>query len=316
MTADATETIACPFCAGEIRRAARLCKHCKRLLDDSGAAANTAGPPMNPAVLGELRAFVVARGVVRPEQFDARVAQHPGVDAAVMLGHLAAAGYITAVQVESLREGFRQQQESRAVAMLSAAQDRGLLTPSHVEQALAGFHGVIFQQTVGEYLTSAGLLTAAQVESFATPADRRGARPAAAGSRRKWVIGGAVAAALAVVVLAVVVFGSRDTLTPRCRYSAADLSWGLGACTFTNTTSETIDSCGQAAVRCFSGEPMLSEPVCTGPLAPGLTRTVSVHSNALARFQNTLSSMEQMRENCSFYWVPGPGPAPSRRRRR
>lgn len=162
------ETIQCSHCGGAVRSAAKICKHCKRAIDAVAESAPRA--PEAPPVTGgaevarDLRALLVSRGVLSPAAFDALAAARPGADAAVVLGHLCAAGHVTAIQVESLREAFRERQLARLTALLDGAVARTLLGASHAHAARSGFEAVVFQQTPAQYLTVAQYLTAAQVQ--------------------------------------------------------------------------------------------------------------------------------------------------------
>lgn len=107
------------------------------------------------------------RGLLRREQIELVLNANPGVDAGVALGHLAAAGYITTVQAETLRAAFWQHQGQRAQAVLNAAVQRGLLTPAHVQEAMAQYESVALQQTIGEFLVAKQMLTPAQAADLA-----------------------------------------------------------------------------------------------------------------------------------------------------
>lgn len=308
MTIENSGTVPCPHCGGEIKTAAKVCKHCKRAVGDaSNGFAHGAATPSAPTaatVLGELRTFVVARGVVRPEQFDALAAQHPGVDAAVMLGHLAAVGYITAVQVESLREGFRQQQESRAVALLRVANERGLLTPVHVEQALAGYRGALFQQTIGEYVTSAGLLTAAQATELQRSTTVAGSM--VVGMKAWWgrlsKTGRSVVYALVGLQVAwMVIYGG--VLVVDAIRGHADIvqdstmnGWGRGTSTFTNRGSRAGSMCGHVYVTCGRGS-RSSASFCSGTVAPNETKRVEFSVPGMDRIG---TYGRDWRDDCDF----------------
>lgn len=308
MTMENSGTTACPHCGGEIKAAARVCKHCKRLLpggDTQPAASGTASP--TAAIRDDLRAYVIARGVVRREQIDAMLAQHVDPDAAVLLGHLAAAGYITPVQVESLREGFRAQQESRAVGVLRVAQERGLLTPAHVEQALAGYRVALFQQTIGEYLTTAGFLTAVQAEELQRSTSIAG--QFVVSSRSWWrglsqtsrrVVYGLVGLFLVWIVVAFVaavvesVRGHADI-----DESATMNGWGHGTATFTNRGRREGSLCGHVYVSCGQGS-RSSASFCSGTVTPNETKHVDFSVPGMDR----IGSMgRDWRDDCTFDFI-------------
>lgn len=180
-------TIACPHCGGEIKAAAKVCKHCKRPTEQpptSGfapaqAAQAVIAPGARPAVIASLRSFVLKRGLLRAEQFDAEHAKSNSADAAVFLGHLAAAGYITAMQIEGLRDAFREDQEAQGARLLQAATTRGLLSPAKVQEAVAGFQQVAFTMPMPEYLVAEGYLTRVQADEYDAPTSPIGALAAA-----------------------------------------------------------------------------------------------------------------------------------------
>lgn len=294
MTIENVETTPCPHCGGEIRTAAKVCKHCKRPV---GSAVNNASIPpaaFSPApVLTELRAFVAARGVARPEQFDALVATHPAADAAVALGHLAAAGYITPVQVESLREGFRQQQESRAAGLLRVATERGLLTPAHAEHALNGFRGALFQQTIGEYVTSVGLLTAAQATELQRSTSLGGS--VVVGAKAWWgrlsKTGRGVVYVVAGLPLLWLAWGALG-LTVSAIRGEADIrvdgtmnGYGRGTATFTNRGNRAGSLCGRISVSCGRGS-RSSASFCSGTVAPHETKQVPIQIPGMAQIRD------------------------------
>lgn len=169
-----TSMIACPHCGGEIEATANVCRHCKLSANLASSTSDVATalatssntPGLRPAVITDLRAFVLRRGLLRPEQFDAEHAKSNGTDAAVLLGHFAAAGYITPLQVEGLRDAFQQDQQARGARLLQAATTRGLLPPAKVQEAVGGFQQVAFTTTFPEYLVANGYLTRAQVEQL------------------------------------------------------------------------------------------------------------------------------------------------------
>lgn len=305
MTIESAGTMACPHCGGEIKAVAKVCKHCKRDVDQPSADGDVTAASTNPApVLRDLRAFVLGRGLLRAEQLDPLLAQHPDVDAAVLLGHLAAAGYIAPVQVESQREGFRASQESRAVGVLRVATDRGLLTPAHVEQALASYRGVVFQQSLDEYLTTAGLLTPAQVTDLqrsASPggrflADARSRWAQAPQSRRRIVYWGAALLGAVVVInmgLAVVdeLRGHADIV----QNSTMD-GWGRGASTFTNRGRRAGSMCGHIFVNCGRGS-RSSETFCSGTVAPNETKRVEFNVTGMDRIG---TYGRDWRDDCDF----------------
>lgn len=173
-------TVSCPHCGGEIRAAAKVCKHCKRSLGD-GTAATTAAP--SAAFRDALARFVADRGAVARERVQEVFARHATGDGAALLGHLATAGVITQLHVETLRDAFRDQQRDRAAKLIEKAALRGLLSQGHAEAARHGFQGVVFAQTPEDYLTGAQYLTAAQI---ATLGGSSSSSSAGSGARALW----------------------------------------------------------------------------------------------------------------------------------
>lgn len=310
MTIESSDTTACAHCGGEIKAAARICKHCKRSVGVGPAIGAPPPPPATSApapILIELRDFVVERGVARREQLDPLLAQQPHADAVVILGDLAAAGYIAPVQIESLREGFRQRQGARAATMLRAAQDSGLLTPAHVEWALTKYRDFVFQKTIGECLTAAGMLTLAQVEELqrdSTPIGR------ALGPVRDWwrrlsqtgrrvVLGFAAVLAIwmllniAVLVIATV-RGEADV-----RADGTMNGFGRGTGTFTNRGTRAGSVCGHIYVTCARGS-RSSASFCSGTVAPHETREVPFQIGGMAQIRDYRRDWDA---DCNFDFI-------------
>lgn len=292
MTIESSGTTACPHCGGEIKAAAKVCKHCKRPIDASsagiGAAEDEASAPASDSTFGsvrmlrDLRVFVTGRGVLRPEQFDALIVDHPAVDAAVLLGHIAAAGFVTPMQVEALREGFRQQQESRATAMLRAACNRGLLTPAHCEQALAGYRGVIFRLAIGEYLSTAGMLTATQAVDLQRASTSVGSVSVGlrtwwgglSASGRRFVFGLAAIPVASVFIYCAILLVGTIRGHADIDESTTMNGWGRGTATFTNRGSRGGSVCGRVFVACGRGS-RSSASFCSGSVGPNETKLVA-----------------------------------------
>lgn len=359
MTVENLDTAVCPHCGGEVKAAARMCKHCKRMLDEAPVIASipapatppsvlaapppettppTAGftpatavaPPSPPAsmpaptptfaptpppapapilsaVLRDLRAFLIARGMIRAEQFDPVAAPLSNVDAVVMLGHLAAAGYITTVQIEALREGFRQQQDSRAQGLLRAAVERGYLTPAHVESALVTFQGVLFQKTIEDYVVEAGLLTVAQAAELRRRMSLGGS--VVSGAKGWWDhlsktgrqvamgIGGVILFAMLAGVIALMRGGTdiEDDATMN--------GWGQGTVTFTNRGSREGSVCGYIKVVCEHGE-RRSPTLCSGTVASRETRQVAFQVVGIGEVRGP--SLD-WRRDCRFTFVHSTG---------
>ncbi len=217
MESEVRETVSCPHCGGEIKAAAKVCKHCRREVSQAteGKAATTAPPSTSRAseAVRDLRALIVSRGVLPVTAFDALAINHPDADVVGFLGHLCAAGQITSIQVESLREAFRERQLAQLATLLDAAVARALLGASHAQAAKAGFEQAIFQQSPAQYLVSAQYLTTTQVQALGGDRQTVSARMRDLWLRlrndpelRQPVLTGPVAMAVLVVVFVAVVW--------------------------------------------------------------------------------------------------------------
>lgn len=160
------DTVSCPRCGGVIRAAAKVCKHCQHEVTPIAPVTDSATPSPTVPVLDALRVFIVAKGLVSREIFDV-VAQSVTSDASSALTKLAEGGHLTAVQVDSLREGFRQEQHAHLRRLLDDAEKRGLLMATHVQSAIANFDAAVFAMTPEDYLVENALLTRGQIASAA-----------------------------------------------------------------------------------------------------------------------------------------------------
>lgn len=167
------QTVTCPHCGGEIKAAAKLCKHCRRDVSIGEASSSPSiASPARPLVLDEFREFLEERAILSAENRD--TVWNNATDVAGALNALANSGLIAAAQVDTVRESFRAHQVKRLGGTLQAAVVRGLLTSAQVESALASFESVLLTQTPGEYVVARGLLTSVQAaelrERSAAPA--------------------------------------------------------------------------------------------------------------------------------------------------
>ncbi len=304
MTAEVSDTIQCVHCGGTIKAAAKICKHCTRPVgalpaDPSVlplAAPTSAGPS---PVLVELRSFVVQRGLLRREQVDLVLNANPGVDVGVALGHLAAAGYITPAQAETLRAAFWQQQGQRAQAVLNVAVQRGLLTPAHVQAAMSRYESVALQQSIGEFLVANQLLTSAQAVELADTRSVLGRLEL----RARWAalpraVRGGVLGALGVVVLLVVIATVRGE--PDVRDAATMDGWGHGTTAFTNRGRRAGSVCGHVFVVCGRGT-RSSPTFCSGTIAPNETRRVDF---TVVGMERIIRSDRVWTDDCEFDFIP------------
>ena len=167
MTTDAERS--CPHCGGTIKVAAKLCKHCKRSVE---VAAVEMGPTVAPSVPARtkvraaLGAFISARGLLSPAQFDQAARQQPSLDAAELLTHLATAGLLTSAQAEATREAFRQDQIEKARVLHEKVVAGSLVTGADGGVALSSYEAAAFEMTFMEHLVASKFVTPMQAESF------------------------------------------------------------------------------------------------------------------------------------------------------
>lgn len=186
MTIEVPETMPCPLCGGEIRRNARLCKHCHKRLDgEAPTAVPTAPAPPDAAryaaVHRDLREFILERDVLGIDRFDRLAAANPTDNALELLGRAATDGQLTRSQVDSLSAAFRASQEANLARILSVAQSRSLVTAPQAEQASTAFREIVFRRTPGDFVVEGGLLTPEQLTAIGTSPVQ-----AAGGLRRRW----------------------------------------------------------------------------------------------------------------------------------
>lgn len=304
MASEARDTIQCVHCGGEIKAAAKICKHCTRpvgaLPVEQGSAPAPTWTATGPSpVLVELRSFLMQRGLLRREQIDLVLNANPGADAGVALGHVAAAGYITTVQSETLRAAFWQHQGQRAQAVLNAAVQRGLLTPAHVQAAMAQYESVALQQTIGEFLTAKQLLTptqAAELGDTRSFLERMDLRTRWAALPR--VLRAAVAGVVGVGMLLVLITAVRGE--PDVRDTATMDGWGHGTATFTNRGRRAGSVCGHIFVVCGRGT-RSSPTFCSGTVEPNETRRVEFTVVGMSRI---IRSDRVWTDDCEFDFIP------------
>ena len=162
MTFEASDTIACAYCGGEIRAAARLCKHCMRQTQSMPFGGPVPAVASTTRVAGALRSFVAARGMVPVTAVDAVLGSHPGADAMQLLAGLTMSGHLTPGQVDNVRELFRQQQRAEATRLLQAVAQRGLLSGAQCYEAIANFDAAVLSQVPEEFLVTSRMLTREQ----------------------------------------------------------------------------------------------------------------------------------------------------------
>lgn len=303
MASEVRDTIQCVHCGGEIKAAAKICKHCTRPVGALPVErGSTPAPTWNATgpspVLVELRNFLMQRGLLRREQIELVLNANPGVDAGVALGHLAAAGYITTVQAETLRAAFWQHQGLRAQAVLNAAAQRGLLTPAHVQDAMAQYESVALQQTIGEFLTAKQLLTPAQAAELADTrsfVDRMdvGARWRALPRVVRGIVLG--------VPLVAVLLGGASVVrgSPDIRDDATMNGWGHGTATFTNRGRREGALCGHIFVVCGRGS-RGSGTFCSGTVGPNETKRVEF---TVPDMSQIITYGRNWRDDCSFDFI-------------
>ena len=153
-------TVACPHCGEQVRAAARICKGCRNALAPEPMLSSPATIAAPPAVLGDFRDFVLARGILTFPQLWPACADATGISE--VLQRCVKSGLLAPAQVETISAAFQSSQHERLNAMLHAAVARSLITPAHAEAAFASFSEVAHGTTPLEHLVGSGLLTAAQ----------------------------------------------------------------------------------------------------------------------------------------------------------
>lgn len=318
MEQNVRETVACPHCGGEVKAAARRCKHCRSEIEVPEASAARA--PSVPSavdvtdVTRDLRALLISRGVLSAVLFDSLATQHPGSDAATMLEHLCAAQHITAVQVEVLREAFREHQIVQLGALLDGAIAHTLLGATHAQRAREGFEPVVFRQSPAQYLIVAQYLTASQVRTLGDRTHQGGAARPSGGAPTNAAVGGTrdvgawwraqsaevrqaiVGISLLVVLVSafLAVHGSPDIVE-----NATMNGWGHGTATFTNRGSRVGSVCGHVVVRCGRGS-RSSASFCSGSVTPNETKRVEFSVTDMDRIG---SYVRDWRDDCEFDFI-------------
>lgn len=185
-----TDTRNCPHCNGEIKAAAKICKHCKQPLESATAQAPAAPPTLAPAASAPapaptpppplsqedqgIKRLIISRGLLTAAQFDQTVQGRAGDDADV-LAFLAAKGMMTPSQVDAVRIALKAEEDQRrgvvALQNLSPEEQsirkvllaKGLVTDAQIKEALG-----VADQGGDDLLTilqRKGTLTVTQVES-------------------------------------------------------------------------------------------------------------------------------------------------------
>lgn len=291
MGLEVRDTVACPHCGGEIKAAARRCKHCRSEIEApvaSEARPSSAHPAVDVMeVARDLRALLISRGVLSSAAFDAFVAQKPGADAAALLGHLCYAGHITTLQVAFHREAFRERQLAQLNALLDGAVARAILGASHAQAARSEFESVVFQQTPAQYLISAQYLTAAQIRALGDQPTQAAAaqqtdRASTLSAVARWDVGVSwrslapeVRQAVVGIALVIALFGALLAArgSPDIVSQPVMNGRGDGTATFTNRGALAGSVCGHVTVSCGRGA-RRSATFCSGTVEPNATKRV------------------------------------------
>lgn len=291
MDTEGSVTKNCVHCGGEIRSAAKICKHCKRpveaAVESTSRVSEAPTTTVGADVTRDLRALLVSRGLLSSAAFDALAAQHPGADAATTLGHLRDAGHITALQVEFHREAFHERQLARLNALLDGAVARAMLGATHAQAARSGFESVVYQQTPAQYLIAAQYLTAAQIRALGDGAlqpivAQTPGRASTIVATGRWDVGAwwrslapevrqaAVGISLLVALVGALLAarGSPDIVSQPVMNGRGD-----GTATFTNRGALAGSVCGHVTVSCGRGS-RRSATFCSGTVEPNATKRV------------------------------------------
>ena len=301
-----TDTRACPHCGGQIKFAAMVCKHCTRSVVEAapatasvpGFGATTSMPGFGPTaralspVLAELRAFLVHRGIAPRSAVDAVFSSLDGMDAGVALGHVAAAGHITPAQAESLRQAFWLQQGTKARAVVDAAVRRGLLTSAQADEAVRGYESMALQQSIGQFLVAAQLLTQVQANEMAGTS--AGGSSSVVAIRTRWdavspksqkIVMGIAGAIVLIPVFALVI--GKAEITDLVVIGAN----GRGTATFTNRGRRSGSLCGDVSIVCGRGH-LSSSTFCSGNVEPNESKQVQFDILNLGTIRNFNRTMQ------------------------
>ncbi len=299
MAIEATDTVPCGYCGGQIKRAAKICKHCLRERSpnqDVATPAWAAAPravQAPPAGLPEpsrarvvsknvvvLRDLLASRGIVAAQTMDAvRARAHP-VDASAFVAALVLEGHLTPVQVENVRTMFGQQQHAQAMSILNAAAQRGLLSAAQCDQAIVEYDAVALSATPDEFLVDGRVLTPAQVARLST---ENAVATAGLGSvsapqylpssqqpqQKKSRFGYLIPIVLVSAGIGGLLFFTRPDVHHDCTMNGL----GHGTCAFTNRGYREGASCGRVRVAC-GARSTPGAMFCSGTVRPNDTFNV------------------------------------------
>ena len=273
-----TDTRTCPYCEGEIKVAAKLCKHCKqpvpRYVEEK-------------ATLSEdeklLRRLVVSKNLVSGDRFD-EVHRGRGDASHDLLQELQEQGALTAAQASNVRAELKTQFMGEARRLGEIAVQRMMVTSEQLDKVLSDMEAQSSPPRIGEILVQQGMVTQDQAdalvkgptvgESLGDLGERLKAKTgqlssgvSAGGGLKETVSGiptkaklgiGVGVAVLLAVILVVALTGGAE-ITENCTIDR----WGKGNCEFTNKGSPGA-VCGHIVAVCKDGEAAESSLICSG----------------------------------------------------
>lgn len=169
------DTRSCPYCGGEIKTAAAICKHCKQPVPAPGAAPRLSG------VDAEVQQLLVSRGLLTETQFDSALTRR-GQGDRDLLEFLSGQGLITGAQAQNVRASLKTQAVGEANRLGRIALDKMLITQEQFEQALEVVQTAPEAKRLPDILFKLGFVTAAQRDTLAGDQSVPGSAPSIAGA--------------------------------------------------------------------------------------------------------------------------------------
>jgi hypothetical protein len=164
-----TETVNCPHCGGEIKAAAKLCKHCKQ-------AVNEASSPSIPTDVYAIRiqetksviftiALLIQKGLCSKQDIDPFRSQHP-TNPTALLNELVKTGKITPSQVEIVQSAIKSDLLSQARSQGTFAVDSLIITGPQFDTIISGMQDVPMPESFTDLLLGKQLITLSQKEKI------------------------------------------------------------------------------------------------------------------------------------------------------
>lgn len=149
----------CPFCGGAIKKAAKICKHCKQAVEPIA---------LRPLTDDEQRAreLLIERGLVTAGQIDS-VAGAGIPQGQSLFGLLEERELLTPAQIENVSAVLKTQRMETAREIGATAVARMLVTQAQLDQVLADLEGMESPPSIVKILEGRGLITVAQAEGLA-----------------------------------------------------------------------------------------------------------------------------------------------------